>query len=64
MWPGEEGPVEGVSGGGVPPLPQRNEMHYASGVFEQVDWSKRGAYMEKRHGITPQIATDALGDAN
>jgi hypothetical protein len=38
-------------------------MHYDRRVFEQVDWSKRGTYMEKRHGITPQIANDALGDA-
>jgi hypothetical protein len=33
-------------------------------VFERVDWSLRGAYMEQRHGITPKVANDALGDAN
>ncbi len=33
-------------------------------VFERVNWSKRGAYMEARHGITPRIANDALADPN
>jgi hypothetical protein len=33
-------------------------------VFERVDWSLRGAYMEQRHGITADVANDALGDAN
>lgn len=37
-------------------------MHYASGVFERVDWSKRGEYMQGKHGITPEVADDALGD--
>jgi hypothetical protein len=36
-------------------------MHYAGGVFERVDWSKRGEYMERKHGITPEVADDALG---
>jgi hypothetical protein len=49
---------------GVTPLPHRNEMHYASSVFERVDWSKRGEYMQGKHGITPEVADDALGDAN
>jgi hypothetical protein len=39
-------------------------MHYDSEVFECVDWSLRGAYMEQRHGITAEVANDALGDAN
>jgi hypothetical protein len=39
-------------------------MHYDSQVFECVDWSLRGAYMEQRHGITAEVANDALGDAN
>jgi hypothetical protein len=39
-------------------------MHYARRVFERVDWSHRGAYMEQRHGITPEVAHDALGDAD
>ena len=39
-------------------------MHYDSGVFERVDWSKRGEYMQRKHGITPELADDALGDAN
>lgn len=39
-------------------------MHYVSGVFERVDWSKRGEYMQRKHGITPDVADDALGDAN
>jgi hypothetical protein len=39
-------------------------MHYDSQVFESVDWSRRGAYMEQRHGITAQVANVALGDAN
>lgn len=50
--------------GGVTPLPIRNEMHYDGGVFERVDWSKRGEYMQRKHGITPEVADDALGDAN
>lgn len=48
----------------VMPLPVRNEMHYDGGVFERVDWSNRGEYMQSRHGITPEVADDALGDAN
>jgi hypothetical protein len=45
-------------------LPIRNEMHYDSRVFASVDRTQRGAYMEQRHGITPEVADDALGDAN
>lgn len=48
----------------ITPLPMRNEMHYDSEVFERVDWSKRGEYMQRRHGITTEVANDALGDAN
>lgn len=45
-------------------LPIRNEMHYDSQVFERVDWSKRGEYMQRQHGITTEAADNALGDAN
>lgn len=48
----------------VTPLPLRNEMHYALRMFERVDWSKRGTYMQCKHGITPEVADDALGDAD
>jgi len=46
------------------PLPIRNEMHYDGQVCEHVDWSQRGAYMKRKHGITAEVADDALGDAN
>lgn len=46
------------------PVPFRNELHYDSSVFERVDWSYRGTYMHKKHGITPEVANDALGDAD
>ena len=39
-------------------------MHYDSEVFERVDWSLRGTYMQQRHGITAEVANDALGNAN
>lgn len=42
----------------------RNELQYASGVLEGVNWSKRGEYMHRKHGITPKVANDALGDAS
>lgn len=45
-------------------LQVRNAMHYDSCVFEHVDWSKRGEYMQRLHGVTPEVADDALGDAN
>lgn len=48
----------------VTALPVRNEMHYDKHVYERVDWSKRGEYMQRQHGITPQVADDALGDPN
>lgn len=48
----------------VTALPNRNEMHYAEVVFGRVDWSKRGEYMQPKHGITPEVADDALGDPN
>lgn len=31
-------------------------------MFESVDWSKRGEYMQRRHGIAPEVANDALSD--
>jgi hypothetical protein len=39
-------------------------MHYDGRAFERADWSRRGAYMRQRHGITPEVANDALGDPN
>lgn len=46
------------------PLPNRNAMHYDGRVFERVDWSHRGAYMQRKHGISPAIANEALDDPN
>lgn len=46
------------------PLPNRNAMHYDGQVFERVDWSHRGAYMQRKHGISPEIANEALEDPN
>ena len=46
------------------PLPHRNAMHYDGRVFERVDWSQRGAYMKRKHGVTPAIADEALEDPN
>jgi hypothetical protein len=43
-------------------LPMRNAMHYDGQVFERVDWSRRGAYMHRKHGIAPAIADEALED--
>jgi hypothetical protein len=37
-------------------------MHYDGRVFERVDWSQRGAYMKRKHGVTPAIADEALED--
>ena len=45
-------------------LPDRNAMQYDDRVFERVDWSQRGAYMQSKHGITPAIADEALEDPN
>jgi hypothetical protein len=39
-------------------------MHYDKRVFERVDWSKRGEYMQRKHDITPQVADDAIDDPN
>ena len=50
--------------GGPRPLPIRNAMHYDGRVFERVDWSQRGAYMQRKHGIAPAIADEALEDPN
>ena len=47
-----------------PPLPIRNAMHYDGQVFERVDWSQRGPYMQRKHGIAPAIADEALEDPN
>ena len=31
-------------------------------MLEEVDWSYRGEYMQRRHGITPIVAGEALCD--
>lgn len=31
-------------------------------MFDSVDWSDRGAYMQARHGISAAVAVDALAD--
>ena len=46
------------------PLPIRNAVHYDSRVFERVDWSQRGAYMQRKHGVAPATADEALEDPN
>lgn len=46
----------------VQPLPSRNDVHYDRQVFERVDWTHAAAHMEDNHGITPEVADDALGD--
>jgi hypothetical protein len=46
----------------VTPLPIRNAMHYDGGVFERVDWTHGAAHMQANHGITPEVANEALGD--
>lgn len=33
-------------------------------MFDELDWSHRGEYMEARHGITVALANDAVSDAN
>lgn len=33
-------------------------------VFEFVEWSRRGDYMRASHGISIQVANDAIADAN
>lgn len=61
MVPDDEGP----SGERLEPtpLPFRNAMHYAT-KNESIDWSKRRDHMRRNHGITPEVADDAIGDAN
>lgn len=46
------------------PLPVRKAMHYDGREFDRVDWSQRGAYMQRKHGIAPAIADEALEDPN
>ena len=46
----------------VTPLPIRNEMHYDGQWFERVDWTHGAAHMKDNHGITPEVANQALGD--
>jgi hypothetical protein len=37
-------------------------MYYTMEHFGNVDWSHRGSYMHKRHGVTPAEANGALAD--
>lgn len=37
-------------------------MHYDDGVCERVDWTHGAAHMQANHGITPEVANEALGD--
>jgi hypothetical protein len=46
----------------VTPLPIRTEMHYDRQGFERVDWTHGAAHMKDNHGITPEVANQALGD--
>jgi hypothetical protein len=46
----------------VTPLAIRNEMHYDRQGFEHVDWTYGAAHMKDNHGITPEVANQALGD--
>lgn len=39
-----------------------NDLHYAEGVVEDVDWTHRGEYMHVRHGITVEIAHEVVSD--
>lgn len=39
-------------------------MHYDNGVFERADWTHGAAHMKANHGITPDVANEALGDPN
>lgn len=43
-------------------LPIRNEMHYDRRVFERVAWTHGAAHMQANHGITSDVADEALGD--
>ena len=49
----------------VTPLPSRNEVHYdrARVRARRLD-ARRSAYMRGDHGITPDVANEALGDPN
>ena len=37
-------------------------MHYDCAVLENLDWSRRGDHMHASHGISVQVANDALAD--
>jgi len=39
-------------------------MHYDRFTFERVDWIHGAAHMRTNHGITPDVANEALGDPN
>ncbi len=44
----------------VTALPKRNEIHYKSSVLVHVDWTHGAAHMQAAHGITREIAIEAL----
>lgn len=39
-------------------------LHRGTVTNMGVDWSKRGDYMRRRHGVTPKQADEALADLN
>lgn len=39
-------------------------LHCGTVCGAGVDWSKRGAYMRRRHGVTAKQADEALADPN
>lgn len=43
-------------------LPVRTSAYYTLYVSQGVDWSERGDYMQRRHGITPAEANETLSD--
>lgn len=42
----------------------RTAVQYGMSRFERVDWSIRGEYMLRKHGIAPDVADEALTDPN
>ncbi len=37
-------------------------MHYDRWMLERVDWTHGATHMQANHGITPEVADEALGD--
>lgn len=48
----------------VTALPMRNEMHYACRCSSASTGQSAASTCNRKHGITPQVADDALGDPN